>query len=191
MKIREIAENDLADIIRLLIEGFPLRNPKYWKTGIDHLTRRPETKGFPRYGVTLEVNGQLQGVLLLLTSTIHGSIRSNLSSWYVREPFRNYATFMFKRVTRVPGTVYMNLSPSPAALPIAKAFGFKPYTGGVMMYDGRSAFKSDCAQSLSMTGKHLEAFDAETRNIIVNHLRMGQRFIQHIMSSFHQLPNFA
>ncbi len=173
MHLREIEDTDIPEVCALLAEGFPKRTLGYWKNALDILTRRPTVEGYPRYGYGLEVDGRLEGVLLLLTARIEGVIRSNLSSWYVREPHRKFAAFLFQRTIRTKGSVYLNLSPSPVALPIAEAFGFKPYTGGTLLVDARSALKASDVSVRPLTPEMASGLDAVTRSMAEAHLSYG------------------
>lgn len=171
IQLREICESDLEDVKLLLCEGFQRRSSKYWENALSILSDRDLIEGYPRYGFLLEVHGAAQGVLLLLTSRIDGIVRSNLSSWYVREEYRKYATFMFQRALKTKGGVYLNLSPSPVALPIAKAFGFRPYTDGTWMLDvSHALLKSDSRTSRLDTEKLPKG---EMRNHVFQHMRNG------------------
>jgi hypothetical protein len=139
MLIRPISAADIEAVLGLLREGFPARPPSYWRNALDHLARRPEVAGFPKYGFLLDVGGVAEGVILLLTADRgNGGARSNLSSWYVRPAHRKYASFLFQRALKDKKSTYLNLSPSPNVLPIAAAFGFKPYTGGAVLLDPRN-----------------------------------------------------
>jgi len=45
-EIREIGDDDLAEVVALLCEGFPRRTPEYWRTGLQKLANRerPQTR---------------------------------------------------------------------------------------------------------------------------------------------------
>lgn len=139
MQIREISTADLPAVTAILHEGFPRRKLVEWRAAIANLMRRPEVPGFPRFGFAIDADGSIQGVILLLTADFADGIRSNLSSWYVRANYRKFATFLFQRVLKTKATVFLNLSPSDRALPIATAFGFRPYTAGAIFLDARAA----------------------------------------------------
>ncbi|MDA1097712.1 MAG: hypothetical protein O2967_01910 [Proteobacteria bacterium] len=170
--VREIADTDIAEVCALLAEGLRPSN-EFWRNAVHMLSRRPVVEGYARYGFCLDVDGRLEGVLLLLTARVDGIIRSNLSSWYVREPHRKFASFLYQRTIRTKGSVYLNLSPSPAALPIAKAFGFKPYTGGMLLLDARSALKMGDASVRPLTQDLVGGLDVATRGMVEAHLGYG------------------
>jgi hypothetical protein len=137
VNLRDITFNDLKAVLELLCEGFPRRSPAYWQVALNQMSTRALVPGYPRYGYLLESDDRPQGVLLLLTTTIDAVVRSNLSSWYVRKPYRGSAIHLFQHATREKGGVYLNLSPSDKVLPIVQAFGFKPYTNGTLLFTPR------------------------------------------------------
>jgi hypothetical protein len=141
MGIREIEDKDLPDVLALLVEGFPRRRPTYWQRGLQNMRLLPEVPGFPRYGYLLEENGAAEGLILLLsTRTDDASVRANNSCWYVREAHRAKAAILYKRATSGKG-VQVNYSPAEHVVPIAQACGFRPYSSGVCLIDGRAALR--------------------------------------------------
>ena len=142
VNIREIGAKDLDAIHELLCEGFPRRTPEYWRSAIQCLSERALVPECHRYGYLLEADRQPQGVLLVLNAIVDSSIRSNLSSWYVRQPFRFLATRMVQVATRPNGGVYLDLSPAAKVLPIVKALGFKPYSDGTLFFTPRLLLSS-------------------------------------------------
>jgi hypothetical protein len=161
--VREIQESDISELCALLAEGFPRRKFEYWQTALDTLTCRPTLKEYPRFGYCLEVNGRLEGVLLLLTARIDGVIRSNLSSWYIRSRYRVFASLMHKCVVRAKGPVYLNVSPAAHTLRNVEAFGFKPYTGGTLIVDAISAVKGGGSIMRLFAPEAASKLDAATR----------------------------
>jgi len=175
MQIREIISADLPAVAALLVEGFPARTPAYWDRALAILSARQVIEGYPQFGFLLEINERPEGVMLLLSSQIGGIVRSNLSSWYVREAHRKYATFLFKRTIQRKGGVYLNLSPSPAVLPIVEAFGFRSYTQGTLLIDARSALSGGGGTRVTdLTAAGLAALPpGETRALVESHLARG------------------
>lgn len=142
MSFREIVEADLSAVATLLAEGFPRRRRPYWRRGLDNMRALPPIPGYPRYGYLLEEDGEAQGVILLLTSRINDAPpRANLSSWYVREAYRAKAPILYRLATMQEGGLHVNLSPAEHVVPIARAFGFKPYTSGVCLIDARASLR--------------------------------------------------
>ena len=145
MRIRLITKDDLDAVLLLLCEGFTRRDRGYWVQALHHLDTRPEVEGYPKYGFLIEDQGAVQGVMLILTADLGpgfaGGLRSNLSSWYVRAPWRKYATFMLRAGVKVQGGCYTDLSPVPQVVQINAALGFAPYTGGSILLDARAALR--------------------------------------------------
>jgi hypothetical protein len=139
MQIREIDYADLGAVRGLLVEGFPVRSRRYWEAGLSHLRTRPLVSTFPRYGYLMEADGDVQGIILAITSHSRVGVRTNLSSWYVREGYRQFATFLLRHALRLKGTTFLNVSPSEHVLPIMTAFGFEPYTAGTAVLDVRTS----------------------------------------------------
>lgn len=175
MQIREIETADIARAAALLAEGFPGQDAASWTAVLRTLDARPTLTGYPRMGFVVEADGRLEGIILLISSLIDGVVRSNLSSWYVRPDARQYATFLFQRSIKQRGGIYLNLSPSVEALPIAKAFGFKPYTGGVLRFDARSALRAAGNRVRAIDARNLSMLDDAARDTVRIHLGYGCR----------------
>jgi hypothetical protein len=173
MLVREIQDADLFELGALLAEGFPKRSLEDWRSALDILTDRPSVEGFTRYGYCLEDKGRLEGVLLLLTATIDGVTRSNLSSWYVRPRYRLYATLMHQCAVRTKAPVYLNLSPANHTLRSIEALGFRPYTGGTLLVDATSAVRVGNSTVRSLTPDAASTLDAEVRRSVEAHFRYG------------------
>lgn len=173
MLVREIQDADLFELGTLLAEGFPKRTLEDWRSALNILTGRPSVEGFPRYGYCLEDGGRLEGVLLLLTATIDGVTRSNLSSWYVRPRYRSLATLMHQCAVRTKATVYLNLSPATHTLRSIEALGFRPYTGGTLLVDATSAVRVGNSIVRSLTLEAARTLDAEVRRSVEAHSRYG------------------
>src|SRR5580693_95494 len=173
MLFRQIDDTDISELCALLAEGFPRRTLEYWQTALDTLTSRPAVEGYPRYGYCLEVEGCLEGVLLLLTAKIDGVIRSNLSSWYLRARYRVFATLMHQRAVRAKEPVYLNVSPAAHTVRSVEAFGFKPYTAGTLIIDATSAVKVGNSIVRPFTSEAASKLTAETRGSVKTHLGYG------------------
>jgi len=141
MKIRSLTKEDLPRILLLLCEGFPRRSRDYWVRALDVLGRRAELPGFPRFGWGLEADGEVHGILIVIADVADGQRRANLSSWYVREPYRAAGFMMLRRAMAERGVTYTDLSPAPNVLPIALKLGFRPYTGGMAMLTAIDALR--------------------------------------------------
>jgi hypothetical protein len=142
MSFREIVEQDQSDVVTLLTEGFPRRRPTYWQRGLENIRALPQVQGYPRYGYLLEEDGAAQGVILLLsTLTNNNAPRANVSAWYVRQGYRTKAPLLYKLATRQKSGLHVNISPAAHVVPIARAFGFKPYTNGLCLIDARASLR--------------------------------------------------
>jgi hypothetical protein len=176
MTIREITDDDLEAVRELLVEGFPQRSDEYWTTGLANLASLQPVEGFPRYGYVVDADDAVQGLLLTITSDrdVHGA-RTNLSSWYVREGYRQFATSLFQRALKLENTTFLNPSPSDHVVPILRAFGFEPYTTGMVVLDVRTAMRGRSSrggvQRLGIDG--LADLSESEGQIAEDHLRMG------------------
>ncbi|HWU25925.1 MAG TPA: hypothetical protein VN154_05935 [Rhizomicrobium sp.] len=131
LRCRQIVEEDKEAIVDLLTEGFD-RPREFWVEVFAKLSARDTPKGLPRYGYTLEADGTLVGVLLLIFAFLEDavSIRCNVSSWYVKPEFRTYASMLVSRALHYREATYFNLTPAPATVPILKALGYMELSGG-------------------------------------------------------------
>jgi hypothetical protein len=176
MAIREITEDDLDAVLKVLVEGFPHRSDGYWRKGLANLASLQPVEGFPRYGYLVDADDAVQGLLLTITSNhdAHGA-RTNLSSWYVRDGYRQFATSLFQRALKLKNTTFLNPSPSDHVVPILKAFGFEPYTTGVVVLDVRRAMRGRSSRG-GVQRLGIGAFadlSQRERQIAEDHLRMG------------------
>jgi hypothetical protein len=173
MRVREIQNTDLFELAALLAEGFPKRRLEHWRAALRLLGKRPTVDGFPRYGYCLEDEGRLEGALLLLTATIDGVTRSNLSSWYVRPRYRLLATLMHQCAVRTGGSIYLNLSPAAHTLRSIEALGFRPYTAGTLLVDATSSVKIGDSIVRSLTPDLASTLAIDVRRWVQAHCRYG------------------
>jgi len=141
MTFREITPADRPALEALLREGFPSTGPGFWENALDVLERRGSVEGLPRYGLVLELDGALCGVMLMVSQRRGAQSLCNLSSWYVREAQRGYAAFMFGHALGTKDVTYLDCSPTPDVLPLVEKYGFEPYTGGSVLLDARMALR--------------------------------------------------
>lgn len=141
MKFREITPADRPALEALLREGFASTGPGFWETALDVLARRAPVEGMPQYGIVLEIDGVLCGVMLMVSQRRGAETVCNLSSWYVREAHRGYAPFMFGHTLKAKDVTFLDCSPTPDLVPIIEKNGFEAYTGGTLMLDGRMALR--------------------------------------------------
>lgn len=135
---RQIEERDLDQVIALLTQGF--RNERageFWKAALDRLARHETPDGYPRFGYALQSEGSIVGVILLIFTRLRTGnvsvLRCNLSSWYVIEPFRPYASLLISRALRHREATYSNLTAIPHTFAILEAQGFRRYAEGRFM----------------------------------------------------------
>jgi hypothetical protein len=133
-------------------------------------------EGFPRYGYLVDADHAPQGLLLTITSDrgAHG-VRTHFSSWYVRERYRHFALLVFRHALELQNTTFINPSPSDHVVGILDAFGFEPYTGGVVMLDLRMAMRRRSSRgSVQRLGiGDLGDLPEREGQIAEDHLRMG------------------
>jgi hypothetical protein len=134
LRSRQIAESDLEAIAKLLSIGFPRRSQAYWREALARLSERPVLEGFPKYGFVFDYDGAPVGVLLLIHTRVltpSGVVtRCNVSSWYVEEKFRSFATLFISRALNAKDVTYFNISPADHVQPIILAQGFVRYCDG-------------------------------------------------------------
>ncbi len=134
VRCREIAEADLEAVSDLLVRGFSGRTHDYWRSGLQRQRERNIPDDCPRYGYLLEADGRPVGVLLLIYAERgSGSLRCNVSSWYVDPEFRNYATMLTSMAQKNKAVTYVNISPAANTWPIIEAQGFRRYCAGMFV----------------------------------------------------------
>lgn len=113
----DIDDARLGTAIDLLVEGFPSRTRAYWEQGLACMRACAEGTGRPPYGILLNVDGTDVGVMLVIVSPHvgeHGTVVfANLSSWFVRKPFRAHSKRMFAHAVSAAGVTFTDLSAAP------------------------------------------------------------------------------
>jgi hypothetical protein len=131
---RPIGSDDVPAIVDLLQLGFPRRSRTYWLEGLQRLARHAPPEGFPQFGYMLDSSDGPVGVHLLISSgadEFSHSVRCNVSSWFVKEPFRVFGGLLIARATRRKSATYMNIGPKLATVPTIQAQGFRLHSSGV------------------------------------------------------------
>src|SRR6185312_10466402 len=112
--LREVTDADIGAVINLLLLGFPARSQAYWETGFERLADRPAPAGMPRYGYVIAADGELVGSILLISTLVavneQVAVRSNVSSWFVKLPFRSLSSLLIGRAINQSNVTYMNIS---------------------------------------------------------------------------------
>jgi len=125
----------LPDALNLLVRGFPRRSRDFWEQAVQRITRHNADSGQTSIGQLLVVKGVPVGVMLTLhqsRDTDGNPCRiTNLSSWYVEPEHRVLAPLMLREMTRDPGSVYTDLTPSKGVARMLPQLGFKPLNVGV------------------------------------------------------------
>lgn len=130
---RQIRDADVEAIVDLLTEGFTDRTRDYWARALEILATRDAPEGYPRFGYMLEAGGEPVGVILLIYSRpieAGAPVRCNLSSWYVREAFRGYATLLLAAAIGMKDVTYVNSSAARYTWPILDSLGYVRYGQG-------------------------------------------------------------
>lgn len=134
IRCRIITEDDAPALARLLLRGFPNRSLDYWTRALDTLATRAAPENFPRFGFLLEHEGSLVGVVLMIFhQNVATAVRCNISSWYVDDAYRGYASLLIAAALRYKDVTYINISPAPHTWPVIEAQGFRRYCNGQMM----------------------------------------------------------
>jgi hypothetical protein len=134
LRAREIDSGDTPAVVELLAKGFPRRSHEYWRRALERLRRHSTPPGLPKYGYVLDVDGAVVGVILLISSSVWTpegfAARCNVSSWYVDDRFRSFATLLLSKAFRRKEITYINISPAKHVEPIIRAQGFVRYSDG-------------------------------------------------------------
>src|SRR5262249_49882100 len=103
------SESERQQLLGLLAEGFP-------GVQIDWRSAFEAPAGRSGHGTLLIVDGRAQGAILAFEKqeAIGGCPHRivNLSSWYIRRPYRSHAPRMLRAVTAEPDASYTICSPS-------------------------------------------------------------------------------
>lgn len=134
IRCRMIAETDAPALVRLLAKGFPERSIDYWSHALETLARRDAPAGYPRMGYLLDHDGAPVGVILMIFTRVGAEkIRCNISSWYVEDAYRGYASLLIAAAVRLKDVTYVNTSPAPHTWRVIEAQGFRRYCNGQML----------------------------------------------------------
>jgi hypothetical protein len=157
VRCRRIAAPDLDAVADLLARGFPTRGRAFWVRALELLRAHPTPPGLPEYGYLLESGGAPVGAILLIFSAppngVEGTIRGNVSSWYVEPAFRGYAALLVAQALKQTGVTYVNVTPIKHTWPILAAQGYARYCNGT--------FLAVPALKFSSGGARVEPVDAE------------------------------
>ena len=134
IRARQIGQTDVTAVADLLARGFPSRSSAFWLDVLARLAEHPAPAGLPKYGYLLESDGVVVGAILLIFSSPRcGTIRCNVSSWFVEPAFRSYASLLVSKALSHKNVTYLNITPAPHTIPILIAQGYSQYSRGIFV----------------------------------------------------------
>lgn len=152
---RQIREDDLDAAVGCLARGFPERSIAYWRRAFLCLRERVVPEGRPRYGYLMTAAGEVVGIVLLIYArTDVGSVRANVSSWFVEPAYRGYSGMLLAAAFRAKDVTFVNISPAPSTVATIGAQGFVQYVGGT--------FHAVAALSRRLPGVRVRQVTADT-----------------------------
>lgn len=129
-----IGQADTPTVSALLSRGFPDRSNSYWSRALETLARRDAPQNYPRFGYMLEHENEAVGVILMIFTEFGDKrVRCNISSWYVDEEHRGYASLLIAAAVRHKDVTYVNISPATHTWRVIEAQGFTRYCDGQML----------------------------------------------------------
>jgi len=139
--IREIRDDDLAEVVALLCQGFPRRTPEYWRAGLQRLATRERPPYTEKYGYVLATEDALGGVVLTIASDHEDGLKRqvfiNISSWCAQPSFWGApARELYRHACRRQDVTYTNLSAAAHTIKTITSFGFQEWTSGQMVAVG-------------------------------------------------------
>jgi hypothetical protein len=138
VRTRQIDDADISELVDLLTRGCEYKHPRqFWQNIFAGLSRRKVPSGYPRYGYTIESDGKLVGVIIMIFSTIwngaKASIRCNGSSLYIDPNFRIYAPLLISRARKDKNVTVLNVTAAPHTHKMVEASGYIQYSDGVFV----------------------------------------------------------
>ena len=171
VELRPIDQNSLPAALALLARGFPERTEAFWRAGLNKILTMKDVSSARPAGVIITSDAKDIGILLTIPSERpddDGTLRKvvNLVAWYVEESHRWMAARMLKKIVADEATVFLDLTPNPAAEIINQRLGFERLTDGFLIYLlPVTAFRPRHAAkvlSLDEAGTRLTAFERTT-----------------------------
>lgn len=136
LSCRQITGGDLPAVAELLTRGFPERSHAYWDHALGVLAARDLPEGCPRFGFALIASGRVAGVVLLIYVAPRnpgGVPRCYVSSWYVEDQVRAYASWLISRAFKQKPAVYINMSSVAHTRDTVIAQGYTCYAHGIFL----------------------------------------------------------
>jgi len=122
IQIRAVTPADEGQVCRLLDEGF--RNTLPWQRIFTHPW---QPNSLPR-GFVVADGATIVGFIGLIGAmrTLNGKsgLVCNLTSWYVRKPYRGWSNALLATATQFDEVTYTSLTPSKTSLRVLEAMGF-------------------------------------------------------------------
>ncbi len=159
--------------VSLLVEGLG-RTASYWRRSFDR-----SADAVFGHGLLIHKDDEYQGVLLVFSSSreaADGRSRRwlNLSSWYVREAYRNLAVAMLAQVVGERDAVITNLSAKPNVAKILEAFRFQCHSPSLMLAAPLWSNAPGARASVASLGAgELAPFQPRLQEILRDHLQAG------------------
>lgn len=176
IRCRMIAEADAPALAALLAQGFPERSSGYWRNAFEKLARRDAPEAYPRFGYLLEHEGAPVGVILMIfTKFGEKHIRCNISSWYVEERYRGYASLLIAAAVRHKDVTYVNISPATHTWRVIEAQGFRRYCEGQMLtVPALSRWTANArVRAFDRRRDYGDALAAQERDVLMSHADHG------------------
>jgi hypothetical protein len=175
IRCRAIREADAPALAALLTRGFRERSVHYWARALGTLAEREAPEGFPRFGYLLENDATPVGAILMIFRRVDDqTIRCNISSWYVEDAFRGYASLLIAAALRHKDVTYVNISPARHTWPVIEAQGFRRYANGQML---TMPILSQCAEAVAIEPfdalAHADALSTQEQRIMTDHVARG------------------
>ena len=102
-------------------------------------------------------------------------IRCNISSWYVRDFYRGYASLLSKAAVRHKNVTYINISPALQTWPTIEAQGFTRYTFGQIVAVPALGPRvgNSCVREFDAAEDYGPTLSVEERDMLATHLGYG------------------
>jgi len=179
IRSRQIGESDIPAVADLLAAGFKTKPRAFWSHVFACLNEHSTPSGFPKYGYLLETGGIAVGAIIQIFTAMPGSgeprIRCNVSSWFVEDPFRSYASLLVSKALCHRNVTYLNVTPASHTLSIIEAQGYSQYSRGlfvaipVLRFPARSARVT----AVKLDGSPPEHTDFFEHRLLVDHAKYG------------------
>jgi hypothetical protein len=179
IRSRQIGEADIPAVADLLAGGFKTKPRAFWSHVFARLNEHSTPLGFPKYGYLLENGGSAVGAIIQIFTAIPGSdgtrIRCNVSSWFVKDPFRSYASLLVSKALSHRNVTYVNVTPASHTLSIIEAQGYSQYSRGLFVAIPVLRFpaRGTRVTAVKFDGSRPEPIDSFEHRLLVDHAKYG------------------